>query len=197
MEGMGSWRTAFTNGLVVLTPFLVTFLVLGWLYRLLVGLPVFTAIQPPMVRVAVLLVVFTSSALSVGYLMRTTLGTFLDRTIDAVFELLPGARVVHLTVKHALKTVILGSGVTTVKVDLGGGIRIPGFQTGKRTPDGRVIVFIPGAPDVSSGLVAEVEDEDVLESDESIGDLLIRQASCGFADVNQRTDPLRPSGDDR
>lgn len=189
---MGSWREAFENGLVVVTPFLVTLLVLSWLYGVLVALPVFEAVTPAPVRVLVLLVVFTLSAFSVGYLMRTALGSLVDRAIDALFRLVPGLRAVHPAVKRAVKTAVYQRGVGAAKIDLAEGIRISAFRTGRRTDDGRVILFVPGAPDVSSGLVAEVEAEDVTDTDERLGDLLIRQASCGFADVNQRETRFRP-----
>ncbi len=69
-----------------------------------------------------------------------------------------------------------------------------GFKTGNRASDGRVVVFIPTAPNITTGFVVELAREDVRELDESTEDALIRIISCGFGEAPQQE---APNEDDR
>lgn len=54
------------------------------------------------------------------------------------------------------------------------GMRVTASNTGKRTPDGRLLIFLPTASNVTSGLLMEVEPEGVTQPDEHVEDALAR-----------------------
>jgi uncharacterized membrane protein len=56
------------------------------------------------------------------------------------------------------------------------------FKTGKRTKDGREVLFMPTAPNITTGFVMEVESEDITETDERVEEALTRILSAGFAE---------------
>ena len=59
------------------------------------------------------------------------------------------------------------------------------FKTGKRTEDGRAVVFLPTAPNITTGFVMEVDPADIEETDEKVEDALTRILSAGFGE-NER-----------
>jgi uncharacterized membrane protein len=56
------------------------------------------------------------------------------------------------------------------------------FKTGKRTKDGREVLFMPTAPNITTGFVMEVESEDITETNERVEEALTRILSAGFAE---------------
>ena len=84
-------------------------------------------------------------------------------------------------------------GQTPVKVEVWGGMRVTAFKTGKQTADGRLLVFLPTSPNVTSGLLMEVDPEDVTETDEHVEDALGRILRAGFGESDLRD----PSHDHR
>lgn len=54
------------------------------------------------------------------------------------------------------------------------------FKIGKQTKDGKELIFLPTAPNPASGFVIEVEEEDLIEIDESVDTALTRIVSAGF-----------------
>lgn len=184
---MNTWRRTFIEGLVTLTPLLLIAGVVWWLYsRLSTALP-FGFPSSPILQVALTLVVFSTLVLSLGYLMRTAIGLFFDQVVHDVVNRVPGIRVLYNTVKLTLRTLLTGSGSTwnPIKIDVWGGHRMAAFETGNETPDGKAIVFIPGAPEITSGFVAEVDPEVISETDDTLLEVLVRLLSCGFGDVEE------------
>jgi uncharacterized membrane protein len=59
------------------------------------------------------------------------------------------------------------------------------FKTGQKTDDGRDLLFLPTAPNITTGFVIEVEPEDYTETDESLEDALTRVLSAGFGENNE------------
>jgi uncharacterized membrane protein len=180
---MSSWKRDFASGLVVLVPILVILFVLNWLYSQLVELPVVETLPQPY-GVFVALAVFALLVLSVGYLMRTALGRVVEELIDDLMNRVPLVRVVYNASKLAVETALTGTEdlQTPVKIETWQGMRMTGFKTGKRTPDGRVVLFVPTSPNITTGFVVEVEPEDVEEIDESVEEALTRVLSAGFAE---------------
>ncbi len=60
------------------------------------------------------------------------------------------------------------------------------FKTGKVADDGRVVLFLPTSPNITTGYVIEVEPERITELDEDVEDALTRVLSAGFGDANHR-----------
>jgi len=198
---MATWKRDFASGLVVLVPIIVTLWVLVWLFNFIAGAPLVGAINQELladlgfggmgasavnaIRVFVTIVVFLTVVFAVGYLMRTALGNVVEDKIDDLINRLPGLRVVYNASKMAAETALGGTEAlqTPVKVEVWDGVRMTAFKTGKRTDDGRELLFMPTAPNITTGFVIEVEPEDVQEIDERVEDALTRLLSAGFGDA--------------
>jgi len=183
---MAGWKRDFASGLVVLVPLLVVAFVVSWLYGQLATVPV--AVDPPPLRVAVTLVVFVLLVFAIGYLMRTALGGVLEGVIDDIVNQIPGLRVVYNASKMAVETAVGGTDElqAPVKVETWDGLRMTAFKTGKTTDDGRELLFLPTAPNITTGFVVEVESDRYEETGESVEDALTRVLSAGFGDTEER-----------
>lgn len=201
---MASWKRDFASGLIILVPLLVTIIVLAWIYGYLTRVPVpidyvavfGTEVTEP-VRVLLSLLIFTLLVFSVGYLMRTAVGTLMERTIDNLMNRLPGLRIVYNASKVAVETTLSGGGEfqKPVKLEVWNGLRMTAFKTGNHAPDGRDILFVPTSPNITSGYVVEVEEDRYEELDESMEDALTRVLSAGFGDNNvSQMQPFGGSG---
>ncbi len=179
-----SWKRDFASGLVVLVPILVTLFILGWIYNLLAGIPV--PIESPPLRVGLSLVVFVLLVFAVGYLMRTALGAVAESRLDDVMNRVPGLRVVYNASKMAVDTAVGGTDElqAPVKLETWNGMRMTAFKTGKQTPDGRDVLFLPTAPNITTGFVVEVEQSRYEETGERVEDALTRILSAGFGDAD-------------
>ena len=182
-----SWKRDIASGLVILVPLLVTVYVVAIVYRSIANLPYLNAAlanQPTWVQVAVILVLFGLLVLSVGYLMRTTLGDVLEAALDSLMNQLPGLRVIYNASKMAVETAVSGPEdlQTPVKLEVWDGMRMTAFKTGKSTDDGRDVLFLPTAPNITTGYVVEVKPDRYTEVDESVEDALTRILSAGFGE---------------
>jgi uncharacterized membrane protein len=200
---MASWKRDAASGLVVLLPILVTIWVVSWLYGAIANVPLLqTVIQPPLfggnealaelARVVLTLLVFVALVFSIGYLMRTAVGAIIEEAIDDFMNRVPGLRVIYNASKMAVETTLSGAGdlQTPVKVELWNGMRLTAFKTGKTTDDGRETVFMPTAPNITTGFVMEVEPADLIETDESVEDALTRILSAGFGESRREGIPI-------
>ncbi|RLM56428.1 DUF502 domain-containing protein [Halobellus sp. Atlit-31R] len=187
---MSSWRRDFASGLIVLTPVLVILLVLNYLYSRIVDLPVIQRLEDP-IGFLVAVVVFVMLVLSVGYLMRTTVGRLFETYLDAAMNRVPLIRVLYNASKLAVETAVSGTEdlQKPVKVEPWEGMRMTAFKTGKTTEDGRVVLFMPTAPNITTGFVMEVDPEDVTETDERVEEALTRVLSAGFGE-QERDAPI-------
>ena len=160
--------------------------VASWLYGQLATVPV--AVDPPPLRVAVTLVVFVLLVFAIGYLMRTALGGVLEGVLDDIVNQIPGLRVVYNASKMAVETAVGGTDElqAPVKVETWDGLRMTAFKTGKTTDDGRELLFLPTAPNITTGFVVEVEPDRYEETDETVEDALTRVLSAGFGDTEER-----------
>ncbi|MFC6615381.1 DUF502 domain-containing protein [Halopenitus salinus] len=189
---MSTWKRDFASGLIVLVPLIVLLLVVGWIYRHIVALPLIDTLEPewlvapalPLYRVLIALALFTTLVLAVGYFMRTTLGRFLEARLDDAINHLPALRVVYNASKLAVETALSGTDdlQKPVHLETWQGIRMTAFKTGKKTRDGRLVLFMPTAPNITTGFVIEVEPERVTETGESVEEAMTRVLSAGFAE---------------
>jgi uncharacterized membrane protein len=186
---MDTWKRDFASGLIVLAPILVTAYVIYWLFGLVSGISlVATNIEDPVVAVSLTLLVFVLLVFSVGYLMRTAAGGIVEGVIDDVMNRLPILRIVYNASKMAVETVLSGGTgefQKPVKVEPWPGMRMTAFKTGKSTDDGRELVFMPTAPNITTGFVMEVAPEDIEETDETVEEALTRVLSAGFGENSQ------------
>jgi len=197
---MSSWKRDFASGLIVIVPVLVSAYVIAFLYGKVstvtprfvgtdvlenLGVPsqYVDAVQQP-IQVLVVILVFLVVVLAVGYLMRTTAGGLFEGVIDDLANRVPGLRVVYNASKMAAETALGGTDSlqTPVKIETWDGMRMTAFKTGKTTDDGRVMLFLPTAPNITTGFVIEVDPADITETEESVEEALTRILSAGFGD---------------
>ncbi|MDR9381050.1 MAG: DUF502 domain-containing protein [Natronomonas sp.] len=186
-----SWKRDIASGLIVLVPLLITAYVVAFIYQAIANLPFLETTLgdlPVVVRVLITLVLFGLLILAVGYLMRTTVGDILEATLDGLMNYLPGLRVVYNASKMAVETAVSGPEElqTPVKLETWNGLRMTAFKTGKTTQDGREVLFLPTAPNITTGFVVEVESDRYTEIDESVEDSLTRILSAGFGENRDR-----------
>jgi uncharacterized membrane protein len=194
---MAAWKRDFASGLIILVPLLVVFFVVSWLYGRLATVPV--DIEPPPLRVAVTIVVFVLVVFAIGYLMRTALGGVIEGVLDDLVNQVPGLRVVYNASKMAVETAVGGTDTlqAPVKIETWQGLRMTAFKTGKTTDDGRELLFLPTAPNITTGFVIEVDPGRYEETDETVEDALTRVLSAGFGDTDRTTIPAAVDGDGR
>ncbi|WP_226003978.1 DUF502 domain-containing protein [Natrinema salinisoli] len=216
---MASWKRVFASGLILLGPILVTLYVVYRAYVLALGFTPAVLFDPDMLsgvigneltrvfvirvlQISVSLTFLFVMAVAIGVLTRTTIGDIFARSIDGVANRVPGLRVLYNASKIAAETTIGEEQALQepVKVRSWDGTHMPAFKTGHTTSDGRVVLFIPTAPNVSSGFVVEAEADRVIETDESVEEVLARVLSGGFGDSERpqdrtRTVPFDTSGD--
>ena len=128
--------------------------------------------------------------LAVGYLMRTTIGRLGEGAIDGVINRVPVVRVVYNASKLAVETALSGTEdlQKPVRLEVWDGIRMTAFKTGKTTADGREVLFMPTAPNITTGFVMEVESHRIEETNEKVEEALTRILSAGFAETKEGVD---------
>ncbi len=193
---MSTWKRDFASGLIVLAPLLVLLLVVRWIYRYIASIPLIDALQPaaipeplePFSRVIIALAVLATLVLAVGYLMRTTMGRLAEAKVDDTINRIPAMRVVYNASKLAVETAISGTDdlQSPVYLETWPGIRMTAFRTGKETRDGKVVLFMPTAPNITTGFVIEVEPERIEDTGETVEEGLTRILSAGFAESAQQ-----------
>ena len=164
----------------MLVPLLVTIVFLAWIYSYLTRVPI--PVGPEPMRVLLTLLIFVLLVFSVGYLMRTAFGAVLERTLDDLMNRLPGLRVIYNASKMAVETALSGAGELQkpVRLEVWDGLRMTAFKTGNQAPDGREILFLPTAPNITTGFVIEVEEDRYTEIEDNVEDALTRVLSAGF-----------------
>ena len=204
-----SWKRDFASGLIILLPLLVTAYIILRLYFALASVPLpvesqtvdlwivsFDAQNP--LRVALTLVIFVLVVFSLGYMMRTAFGDFIEGTIDRTMNQLPGLRVVYNASKMAVETVVSGADELQepVKIETWEGMRMTAFKTGKSTEDGRDMLFLPTAPNITTGYVVEVDPDSYEETNERVEEALTRVLSAGFGEAEQTSIPMAVDPDE-
>jgi uncharacterized membrane protein len=203
---MSAWKRDFASGLVILVPVLVTLYVVLWLFARVAQVPLLERIVTPalfgggrqavvlaeILQVLLTLALFVLLVLSVGYLMRTALGGIVEALIDGLANRVPGLRIVYNASKMAVETALSGTGdlQKPVKIEPWSGMRMTAFKTGQTTPDGREVLFMPTAPNITTGFVIEVDAEKVTETGESVEEALTRVLSAGFGDREKSGVPI-------
>lgn len=197
---MSTWKRDFASGLIVIVPLIVLVLVVNWIYQHVTRIPLIGSLEPgwmvdpllPFYRVLIAIAVFTSLVLAVGYFMRTAFGRVAEAQLDDFINRIPALRVVYNASKLAVETALSGTDdlQSPVHIETWAGIRMTAFKTGKKTRDGKLVLFMPTAPNITSGFVIEVKEEDLIETDESVEDALTRVLSAGFGETSESGIPI-------
>lgn len=191
---MKTWlKRNLASGVVVIAPVVATAYVLWWGYSKLAALPGATLFEltgvgvvDEVIKVGVATVMIVGGLAVTGWLVRTALGVILHRRIDELANRIPGLRLVYNATQMAIETLLGDTGEfqEPVKLELGPA-RVTGFRTGNTTDDGRAVVFMPTSPNITSGYVIEVEEEDLEPSDETVEEALTRILSAGFGEEGE------------
>ena len=116
-----------------------------------------------------------------GRIVRTNGGFRAEKTMDKVFTSIPVIGSIYRITKVTADTVTGSSKELRKPVKLSiNDMRVTAFKTGNVTKDGRPILFLPTAPNITTGIVLEANPEDIINSDESSEEALTRVLSAGF-----------------
>ena len=180
------------SGLVIVAPLAVAGFVVYYVLSWINGIPLVAALNPWYVRAPVVITLFAVTVMGVGYFMRTAAGRYVADSIVTIIGHIPLLRVVYNGSYLAIDTVLGDNDGRTepVKIEAWNGLRVTAFTTGRMTDDGRVICFFPTAPNITTGYVIEVEEEDVERTGESLEQGLIRVLSAGFGDRSTTDAPI-------
>jgi len=201
---MSLWKRDFASGLIVLLPILVTAYIVALLFARLSAIPFplpdlgLGPTATSIVKVVLLLLIFVLLVFSLGYMMRTAFGDIVEDAIDDVMNQVPGLRVVYNASKLAVETAVSGTEElqTPVKIEPWKNLRMTAFKTGKTTVDGRDILFLPTAPNITTGFVLEADPADYEVSEESVEEALTRILSAGFGETEREPATVTLGEDD-
>lgn len=215
---MSTWKRDFGRGIVVLGPILVTVVLVYTLYSivanvtptvildgetlapLLVGVDAHRREQlAGVLRVVAFLGTGGLLLYAVGTLAQTAIGELFEAWLDSRANRIPGLRLVYNASKTTTEMTLDDDEAlqTPVKLELWTGLRMTAFKTGHRTADGRALLFLPTAPNITTGFVLEVHPDEFTELDETVEDALTRIISAGFGDATRSRDDgeRQPSAD--
>ncbi len=190
------------SGIVFLVPVAVTLYIGYWIFNFIIELPVAERLSVTGVPVLDSLIQFFAAMfvlavflIGLGHLVRTVLRGYAHRWRDRIMNKIPGLRIIFRATKSAVETV---SGKKThfqkpVKVEVNG-IRVTGFKTGE-TEDGRQLVFLPTSPNITTGFLLEMEEENIQTTDENVEEALTRILSIGIGGSEGETEELAEDPD--
>jgi uncharacterized membrane protein len=186
------------GGIVVVAPLAVTVFVVVWIYGKVSALPSagvmrFTGVNvlDDLVQVAFSVFALFVILVLIGFVTRTAMGVFLKDEMDRILESIPVVRVVYKATKTGVETIAGGKGGLKKPVKVGfGGLRLTAFKTGGKTKGGREVVFLPTAPNITSGFVLEVDPDMLEDADETTEEALTRILSAGFGAGEEEMEEL-------
>lgn len=186
------------GGIVVVAPLAVTVFVVVWIYGKVSALPSagvmrFTGVKvlDDLIQVAFSVFALFLILVFIGFVTRTAMGVFLKDEMDRILESIPVVRVVYKATKTGVETIAGGKGGLKKPVKVGfSGLRLTAFKTGGRTKGGREVVFLPTAPNITSGFVLEVDPDMLEDADETTEEALTRILSAGFGAGEEEMEEL-------
>lgn len=203
---MSSVKGDFARGLVVVGPVFVTLFLLYVLYSMVSSVTpglfltagTLEVVMPwvgesarellaGLFRMLAFLGLVALVTYGLGQLTGTTTGDVFEGIVDYAANRVPVVRVVYNASKTASETT-LGTGdtlQTPVTLETWDGLRMTAFRTGRTTVDGRVTLFLPTAPNITTGFVLEVDPDEITELDETVEEALTRVVSAGFGDADR------------
>jgi len=194
--GINNQKAPAVEGLIVLVPVIVVGLVVAWLFSRIDFIPyneLFNItgyyVVDQSVKLAVLIAGLTAISTLTGKAMRSNTGFKLEKTVDKIIGSIPFLGGIYRITKTTTETVINGTSELRrpVKIELSG-IKMTAFKTGNKTEDEREILFLPTSPNITTGLILEVNPEQIIETDETAEEALTRALSAGFGQKRRETE---------
>lgn len=187
-QRLGNSKEPASAGLVIVVPILVTLIVVNWLFQKITQIPgnqyfnitdIYVLDQT--LKLSILLGVAALIVTGIGRFVNTHHGFKIEKLIDEIFGKIPFISTIYNMSKITTETVLGGAEDFSepVKIEYNGA-RLTAFKTGNQTKDGRHIVFLPTAPNITSGLVLELEEDQIQETDETAEHALTKVLSAGF-----------------
>ncbi|WEL19072.1 DUF502 domain-containing protein [Candidatus Nanohalococcus occultus] len=189
VSSVGNFKRLAVVGIIVLTPLAANFLLASWLLQIVGSIPgnEFFQITPypvlnHLIKGSLIVVLGSVLIIGTGKLFSTRKGSMLESRMDLIFLQIPLISSVYTITKTAADTVFRKKDdfKHPVKIDFNG-VQFTGFQTGNCSKDGRKVVFVPTAPNITSGFVVEVTEDQLVKTDETLEDALKRILSAGFS----------------
>jgi uncharacterized membrane protein len=179
-------KTATLGGLVVLLPVAILIMLFQWVYGLLQGAirPLTTLIlehreMQEFLAVLIVLGLIVAACFIVGLIVRTQVGRFIHEQLETyILRLAPGYSLIKETVRQFLgRSESPFSSVAFVQLFDSDTMSLA-FVT-ERHPNGWYAVFVPTAPNPTSGLVYHVKPEHVHLVKHPVEEVMRSIISCG------------------
>lgn len=184
----GDQKGPAVSGIVVLLPVAIVFLFVGWFFQRINWIPGIELLNltniyvvDQSLKLGVILTVGAILVTLTGKFVKTDSGFQAERFVDSLFSSIPFLGVVYRMTKVIAETATGGAKELRkpVKLEING-MRVTAFKTGNKTSDNREIVFLPTSPNITTGFTLEVQSEDIIETNETAEQALIRTLSAGF-----------------
>ncbi|GEM_PF-3439690 len=185
---LGKSKAPAISGLIAVLPIFAVSLVVLWLFNQINNIPGTELLNltgfyiiDQTIKLGVILTFSAAIITGVGRLVRTPHGFKAEKAVDNIFDHLPFLGAIYNLVKITTETVLTGAEDLSepIKVDFNG-LRVTAFKTGNKSSDGRPIIFLPTAPNITTGLVIEIEPNKIVETEENAEEALTRTLSAGF-----------------
>ncbi len=193
-------RTSMFGGLVVLMPMLVFFLVVRWLYRVMTDMiyPVTSLLveKTPLQQLLADVIVISSILIGcflIGVFVKTHMGNLIFRGVEnATLRHAPGYSMIKETVMMFFGRSRSPFSAVALVRPFSSETMMTAFVTDEH-PDGSYTVFIPTAPNPTSGNIYHLQGERVHVVDVPVDEALRTILSCGIGSTNMviKTGELR------
>lgn len=199
-------RQIFITGIFACLPLVVTVYLISFIYRLLTGdiIPIVAKIAdkshyvfPPYILQLSAFIIVIAIIFSVGLIARAYVGGKIFRLIEKIMSTIPIARTIYYGTKQVIDSFKSTSGSTFSKVVLVEFPRHDMWMVGFVVKDAQAFmalpsvgtedaynVFVPTAPNPTSGFVSIVAKTDVRELDISVEDGIKFVFSVGLVNLN-------------
>jgi uncharacterized membrane protein len=193
-------KTTILGGLVVLLPVAILIIVFQWVYGLIRG-----AIRPltdlvlerremqEFAAVLIVLGIIVLACFIIGLVIRTQIGRFMHEQLEMhILRIAPGYSLIKETVRHLLgRAESPFSSVAFVQL-FDSDTMCLGFVT-ERHENGWFAIFVPTAPNPTSGLIYHVKPEHVHIVKHPVEDVMRSIISCGAgsADLMRKLEESR------
>jgi uncharacterized membrane protein len=178
--------TSLLGGIVVILPAAVTYFVFCWLFNIvasmiqpLTNLVVRASALKEVLASAVVICIILVICFLVGILIKTKLGAWIYRTLEnRILKVFPGYTLIKETIAQLIGTKKSPFSSVAVVTPFGNETKAIGFITAVH-PDGMYTVFLPTAPNPTSGYVLFLKKENVYPVDLPTESVMKTIIACG------------------
>lgn len=189
-----------TAGIIVLAPIIAVLFIVDWVLEKISNLPFVDllnlteyALVNEVIKLVFLISFGAFLATAVGRFVRTEKGFQVEKLLDDVMEKIPFLGSIYSISKVTADTVFNGAEEFSDPVKLEfNGLMVTAYRTGNKGEDGREVLFVPTSPNVTTGFVVEVEEDEIIETEDTPRKALTRTLSAGFGQSNSDKPKRRP-----